>query len=187
MEEFGRDCSIRGYHVCKEILRQLLEKFWSVWESCTTFEIDMLWLWKKMGTAIRHLPWRLSRVCSFLLQQGGTISCTVTGGEGAEFSATPASISTCFSQRAIVSEVTGWCGLFTGIQQTSSLGSSMRLVTTSTFYVLPYIRFLSLTLVGWSDVISLINTDGSIPALKTLPVNSFPRPVNWVWGPRLLL
>ena len=112
MEEFGRDCSIRGYHVCKEILRQLLEKFWSVWESCTTFEIDMLWLWKKMGTAIRHLPWRLSRVCSFLLQQGGTISCTVTGGEGAEFSATPASISTCFSQRAIVSEVTGWCGLF---------------------------------------------------------------------------
>ena len=33
-----------------------------------------------MGTIMGHLPWRLSGVCSFFLRQGGTISCTVTGG-----------------------------------------------------------------------------------------------------------
>jgi len=34
---------------------------------------------KKMGTIMRHLPRRLSRVCSLFLRWGGTISCTVTG------------------------------------------------------------------------------------------------------------
>jgi len=42
MGEFGRDCCIRGYSVYKE----LLKKCWSVQESRTAFNIDMLWLWK---------------------------------------------------------------------------------------------------------------------------------------------
>jgi len=29
MEEFGRDCCIRGYHIYKSYGRQLLEKCWS--------------------------------------------------------------------------------------------------------------------------------------------------------------
>jgi len=42
----------------------------------------------------------------------------------------------------------------------------------STVCSLPVIS-LTRTLVGWSDVRSLINTDGSIPALKTLPGKVF--------------
>ena len=60
--------------------RQLLEKCCIVWESCTTFKVDMPWLWKKKGTTMGHLPRRLSRVCSFFLRHGGTISCAVNEG-----------------------------------------------------------------------------------------------------------
>ena len=42
----------------------------------------------------------------------------------------------------------------------------------STVYSLPVIS-LTWTLAGWNDVCSLINTDGSIPALKTLPGKVF--------------
>ena len=58
----------------------------------------------------------------------------------------------------------------------------------SMFY---HIRFLSLfklkRLVGWSDVLSLVNTDSSIPALKTLPGKIFPQTLpRWLGlGPRL--
>ena len=45
--------------------------------------------------------------------------------------------------------------------------------------LLQFSKFLPSTLysllVGWSDVRSLINTDGSIPALKTLPGKDFPQ------------
>jgi len=41
-------------------------------------------------------------------------------------------------------------------------------------YSLPVIS-LTWTLVCWSDVRSLINTDGSIPAPKTLPGKVFPQ------------
>ena len=44
----------------------------------------------------------------------------------------------------------------------------------STVYSLPVIS-LTRTLVGWSDVPSLINAHGSIPALKTLPGKVFPQ------------
>ena len=51
--------------------------------------------------------------------------------------------------------------------------------------VLHTVISLTRTLVGWSDGPSLLNTDGSIPALKTLPGEDFPRPflAGWVWGP----
>ena len=46
----------------KRYRRQLLGKSWSVWESCTNFKIDMLWLWKKKqqknGTLIGYLTTR---------------------------------------------------------------------------------------------------------------------------------
>jgi len=45
----------------------------------------------------------------------------------------------------------------------------------ATVYSLPVIS-PTRTLVGWSDVRSLINTDGSIPALKTLQGKVFPDP-----------
>ena len=83
------------------------------------------------------------------------------------------------------------CGGF-WIQQISSFRSSTRLVRYNDFqnfyvllYSLPAIS-LTQTLVGWSDVFSLINTDGSIPALKTLPGKVFPQTLylaGWVWGP----
>jgi len=44
----------------------------------------------------------------------------------------------------------------------------------STVYSLPIINWTWM-LVGWSDVRSLINTDSSIPALKTLPGEVFPQ------------
>jgi len=44
----------------------------------------------------------------------------------------------------------------------------------STVYSLPVIG-VTWTLVGWSDVRSLISTDSSIPALKTLPGKVFPQ------------
>ena len=44
----------------------------------------------------------------------------------------------------------------------------------STVYSLPVIN-QTWMLVGWSDVHSLINTDGGIPALKTLPGKVFPQ------------
>ena len=44
----------------------------------------------------------------------------------------------------------------------------------STVYSLPVINWTRM-LVGWSDVHSLINTDSSIPALKTLPGKVFPQ------------
>jgi len=48
LEEFGRDCCIQGYTLYIKIYRrQLLEKWCSVWESRTTFKIDMLWQWKR--------------------------------------------------------------------------------------------------------------------------------------------
>jgi len=51
-------------------------------------------------------------------------------------------------------------------------------------YPLPVIT-LTQTLVGWSDILSLINTNSSIPALKTLLGKVFPRPfiAGWVWSP----
>ena len=43
-------------------------------------------------------------------------------------------------------------------------------------YVLPYIHFLSLANAGWLKcVLSLINTNGSIPTLKTLPGKVIPQ------------
>ena len=58
----------------------------------------------------------------------------------------------------------------------------------STLYLLPVI-ILTQTLVGWSDVGSLINTDSSIPALKTLPGKLFPQtlPHGLGLGSRLIL
>jgi len=57
----------------------------------------------------------------------------------------------------------------------------------STVYLLPVINWTR-TLVGWSDVRSLINTDGGIPALKTLPGKVFPQtlPRGLGLGSRLL-
>ena len=87
------------------------------------------------------------------------------------------------------------------IQQTSSFRSSKWLVfyysNFQNFYVLPYIILLPVIsrtwmLIGWTDVLSLINTSGSIPTVKTLPSLviyltlpmrfSFPRFSNWGAG-----
>jgi len=86
------------------------------------------------------------------------------------------------------------------IQQTSSFRSSTWLVPLllqfskflcSTVYLLPVISWTR-TLIGWTDVLSLINTCGSIPTIKTLPGIvicqtlptrfSFPRFCNWGAG-----
>ena len=56
------------------------------------------------------------------------------------------------------------------------------------FHVQPYVHFLSsVELKHWLVILSLINTDGSIPALKTLPSKVFyqtlPCMTRRVWGP----
>jgi len=53
-------------------------------------------------------------------------------------------------------------------------GTTISKFQCSTIYLLPVVS-LSQTLVGWSDVLSLINTDGSILSLKTLPGKVFPQ------------
>ena len=80
MEESGRDCCIRGYHVYKEIwlaaIGKELECDREPQNSCDCYAVAV----KKSGVVIGHLPRKLSRVCSLFLRRGGVISCTVTGG-----------------------------------------------------------------------------------------------------------
>jgi len=80
MEEFGRDCCIRGYHIYKEIWEaaagEVLECVREPHNAQDRYAVAV----KKTETIIGHLPRRLSRVCSLFLRRGGTISCTVTGG-----------------------------------------------------------------------------------------------------------
>ena len=80
MEEFGRDCCIRGYHIYKEIWRaaigEELECDREPENSCDRYAVCV----KRSGVVIGHLPRKLSRVCSLFLRRGGVISCTVTGG-----------------------------------------------------------------------------------------------------------
>jgi len=79
VEELGRDCCIRGYHVdvggsCREVLECVREPH-NVQGRYAVSDCE-----KKSGTIVGHLPRRLLRVCSLFLQRGGMISCTVTGG-----------------------------------------------------------------------------------------------------------
>ena len=80
MEEFGRDCCIRGYHIYKETWRaaigEELECDREPGNSCDRYAIAV----KRSGVVIGHLPRKVSRVCSLFLRRGGVISCTVTGG-----------------------------------------------------------------------------------------------------------
>ena len=80
MEEFGRDCCIRGYHVYKETWRaaigEELECDREPGNSCDRYAVAV----KRSGVVIGHLPRKVSRVCSLFLRRGGVISCTVTGG-----------------------------------------------------------------------------------------------------------
>jgi len=47
VEESGSHCCITGTMCLKSCRRQLLKECWSVWESRTTFKVNMLWLWKR--------------------------------------------------------------------------------------------------------------------------------------------
>ena len=81
MEEFGRDCCIRGYHVCKEIWRaamgEELECDREPENSCNCYAVVV----KRSRVVIGHLPRKLSRVCSLFLRCVGVILCTGTGLE----------------------------------------------------------------------------------------------------------
>ena len=81
MEECGRDCCIRGYHICKEIWRaamgEELECDREPENLCGRYAVAV----KRSGVVISHLPQKLSKVCSLFLRRGGVISCTETGLE----------------------------------------------------------------------------------------------------------
>ena len=80
MEEFGRDCCIRGYHVHKKIWREAigeeLECDREPENSCDCYAVCV----KRSEVIIGHLPRKLLRVCLLFLRRGGVISCAVTGG-----------------------------------------------------------------------------------------------------------
>ena len=62
--------------------RRWLERRWCAKKSLKTLPIDKLGLWKRKDLSksmIRHLPQKLSQVCSLFWWQGGTKECTVTG------------------------------------------------------------------------------------------------------------
>ena len=75
MEEFGRDCCIRGYHVYKETWRaaigEELECDREPGNSCDRYAVAV----KRSGVVIGHLPRKVSRVCSLFLRRGGVRHC----------------------------------------------------------------------------------------------------------------
>ena len=80
MEEFGRDCYIRGNHLYKETWRaaigEELECDRELGNSCDRYAVAV----KRSGVVIGHLPRKVSRVCSLFLRRGSVILCKVTGG-----------------------------------------------------------------------------------------------------------
>ena len=75
MEEFGRDCCIRGYHVYKEtwrvVIGEELECDREPGNSCDRYAVAV----KRSGVVIGHLPRKVSRVCSLFLRRGGVRHC----------------------------------------------------------------------------------------------------------------
>ena len=79
MEGDGRDCCIRGYHVYQEIWEAAVGEVLVCEREPRDVEDRYAVAVKKDGTVIRHLPRKVSRICSLFLRRGGSIHCTVTG------------------------------------------------------------------------------------------------------------
>ena len=81
MEEFVRVCCIWGYYVYRDIWETAVgEELACEREAHNAHDYYAVAV-KRRGTTciIRHLSWKLSRLCSlFLIHVGGTILCTVT-------------------------------------------------------------------------------------------------------------
>ena len=78
MEEFfERKCCIGGYHVYEEVWEAAVGESLCEREAQKCFRSIRCGCEK--GTIIRHLPRKVSWVCSLFLPRRGTIECTVTG------------------------------------------------------------------------------------------------------------
>ena len=84
-ERFERPCCIRGYHeyvrIWKPVLGETVECRREPGNTKDRYAVSVV----KEDTIIRHLPRKVSKLCSLFLRRGGRILCTVLGSR--QFSA----------------------------------------------------------------------------------------------------
>ena len=79
--EYTIDCVIRGYHVYKATWVPSIGDILQCEQERGNVE-DMFAVAVKRfdGVTVGHIPRRISRICWFFLQQGGSMLCEVSGG-----------------------------------------------------------------------------------------------------------
>ena len=77
--EYEKACSVRGYHVYREVWEAAVGEVLACEREPRNAEDKYAVAVKKDGTIVGHLPRKVSRVCSLFLRRGGHIRCTVTG------------------------------------------------------------------------------------------------------------
>ena len=80
MDEYGRDCCIRGYHIYKEVWEAAIGDVLECLREPSNARDRYAVATKKEGNIIGHLPKKISKPCVLFLRRGGSIYCTVTGG-----------------------------------------------------------------------------------------------------------
>ena len=78
--ELRQDSCIRGYHVYNEIWTAVLgEVLITERELHNVADRYAVAVKKHSGETVGHLPRKISRLCSIFIDQGGDITCVVTG------------------------------------------------------------------------------------------------------------
>ena len=78
--ELHQNCCIHGYHVYNEIWTAVLgevlitERDFHNMADCYAVAVK-----KHSGETVGHLPRKISRLCSVFIDQGGDITCVITG------------------------------------------------------------------------------------------------------------
>ena len=71
---------VRGYHVYGEVWTTFMgEQLFCEQEIGNVVDRYAVAVKNDSGVTVRHLPQRISRVCSMFVQKGGGITATVTG------------------------------------------------------------------------------------------------------------
>ena len=79
MEDYKRDLYVRSFHVYRDIWEAAVGEVLDCEREPGNAKDRYAVAVKKDATVIRHLPKKISRICSLFLRQEGSIQCTVTG------------------------------------------------------------------------------------------------------------